>query len=307
MKRGQSGLSCLLAVDKPLHMTSHDVVDRVRRISHERRVGHAGTLDPAASGLLCLGIGPATRLLPYLSGQEKRYLATVAFGRETDTDDAEGRVTAEAPIPSQLYDAVYAETVLSGFLGVQEQLPPQYSAIKKEGVKAYEAARKGEGLELETRTIEVTQAQLLGIREEPLLMWDIEFSVSKGSYIRALARDIGRACNSCAHLAALRRKSAGSLTLDDCVSLDALEERGVEACALDPILALGLPQADIEEAQVVFLEQGKRLDAPKGTPQGLVSVVSSGRLRSIHECQGGLLVPKTVIVGGVGGGQGTGA
>ena len=176
-------------------MTSHDVVNRVRRITGERRVGHAGTLDPMATGVLVVLVGPATRLAPYLTSAEKTYEARIAFGAETDTDDAEGRVTLTAAVPDEVCDPFAAAAMVASLVGVHEQIPPAYSAIKRGGVVAYEAARKGEALELEPRTVEVASAELLGVQVDPPA-WDVAFAVSKGTYIRALARDLGRAVES---------------------------------------------------------------------------------------------------------------
>ncbi len=240
MKRGQTDLSLMVAVDKPCGMTSHDVVNACRRIFGEKRVGHAGTLDPAAEGVLIMLIGPAARLNAYLEGRSKRYLARIAFGACTDTDDAEGEVIRRVAVPSEVADRAFARDLLARFVGPQMQMPPIYSAIKRAGVKAYEAARAGKVIDLEARPIEVRQAELLSLADDvDGIRWDVLFDVSKGTYIRALARDIGRAAGTEAHLCALRRVSIGNVTLEDCVSLEALAEVGI-AAALDPVRALDL-------------------------------------------------------------------
>ena len=148
MKRGESGLSLVVGVDKPSGMTSHDVVNRCRRIFGEKRVGHTGTLDPLASGVLPICIGPATRLGAYLTGHDKAYRATIAFGVGTDTDDCEGTVTRTGEAPVEAGDRSFAEQAVEQMLGPQKQMPPAYSAIKVNGKKSYEAAREGHIIEL---------------------------------------------------------------------------------------------------------------------------------------------------------------
>ncbi len=245
-RRGATELSGILAIDKPQGMTSHDVVNRVRRITGERRVGHAGTLDPMATGVLIVLVGPATRLAPYLTSAEKTYDARILFGAETDTDDADGRITLTAPVPDEVCDPFAASGMVASLVGTHEQVPPAFSAIKRGGVTAYEAARKGEALELEPRTIEVKAARLLGVEVEPP-SWDVEFAVSKGTYIRALARDLGRACESAAHLGALRRTRSGAVGLAETHTLEELEAAGdVTALFADPTTALGLPVLEVE-------------------------------------------------------------
>ena len=175
-------------------MTSHDVVNRCRRIFGEKRVGHTGTLDPLASGVLPICIGPATRLGAYLTGHDKAYRATIAFGVGTDTDDCEGTVTRTGEAPAEAGDRSFAEQAVEQMLGPQKQMPPAYSAIKVNGKKSYEAAREGHIIELSPRDIEVYSAKLIAVRPgvgEQLPEWDVEFRVSKGTYIRALARDLG--------------------------------------------------------------------------------------------------------------------
>ncbi|MDO8987513.1 MAG: tRNA pseudouridine(55) synthase TruB, partial [Coriobacteriia bacterium] len=213
-KRGESGLSGVLLVDKPAGMTSHDVVAIVRRAIKEKRVGHAGTLDPDATGLLVVLVGPATRLEPFLSSASKAYTATISFGKATDTDDAAGATIRSAAVPDELFNKVQALETLSHFMGVSEQMPPAYSAIKVGGVTAHRAARAGDALELRARTTEVFEATLIGL-DRVRQTWDVRFDVSKGTYIRALARDIGEYLDSAAHLSALRRTRSGALSLDD--------------------------------------------------------------------------------------------
>lgn len=265
MKRGSSEHCLVVGINKPRGMSSHDVVNRVRRVFGERRVGHTGTLDPLAEGVLPLCVGPATRLDPYLTGHDKTYVVRIAFGMSTDTDDAEGEVLRRGAVPPQLEDPAFAELFLMGMVGPQKQLPPVYSAIKVGGKKAYEQARKGNIIDMAPREIEVYEARLLEVgRGYPLPgssscapngeatdavalsdsswcdlpWWDVEFKVSKGTYIRSLARDAGIAVDCPAHVAALKRTASGELRLDECVTLEALEAE-LEAAAVDPVRLLG--------------------------------------------------------------------
>ncbi|MGD8848312.1 MAG: tRNA pseudouridine(55) synthase TruB [Anaerolineales bacterium] len=207
----------LITVDKPVGPTSHKVVSVVRKSTGVRKVGHAGTLDPRASGVLVLCLGSATRLSEFLSTASKRYEAVVRFGSSTETYDAEGdfvRVTGAAPSLNDIQE------LLPMFRGDIEQVPPAYSAIKVQGRKAYELARSGEDVELEAREVTIYK---LGIMDynPPDLVLDIECSA--GTYIRSIANDLGEALSTGAHLANLRRTKAGPFTLDDCISLTQLE------------------------------------------------------------------------------------
>jgi tRNA pseudouridine55 synthase len=302
-RRGATGLSGILAVDKPQGMTSHDVVNRVRRITGERRVGHAGTLDPMATGLLVVLIGPATRLAGYLTAAEKSYDARIIFGTETDTDDAEGRITVTSPVPDEICDPFAASAMVASLVGTHQQVPPAFSAIKRGGVTAYQAARRGEELELEARTIEVTAARLLGVEIDPPA-WDIAFGVSKGTYIRALARDLGRASDSAAHLGALTRTRSGTLSLSRAYTLAQLEAaEDVSTLFTDPIAALGLPVIDATAEQADAVKDGRPFGTVAGCAQDTpVAVVTDGRLIAIYTVGDDIARPLAVIPGGVTGG-----
>lgn len=260
-KRGASGLCLVVGVDKPSGMSSHDVVNRCRRIFGERRVGHTGTLDPLASGVLPICIGPATRLDAYMTAHDKRYVVDVVFGTATDTDDCDGDPIRTADVPDRLYVPDFASAFVSGLVGPHKQLPPVYSAIKVGGVKACDAARKGVVIELEPRDIEVYSADLLEVfshEQSGVAVWRIAFSVSKGTYIRSLARDIGNSLGCPAHVGALRRIEAGPISISDCVSLETLEELGVRA-ALDPVRLLGYRLCYIDENQRKAVANGNFL------------------------------------------------
>ncbi|MCH7951137.1 tRNA pseudouridine(55) synthase TruB [Patescibacteria group bacterium] len=209
-----------LLVDKPKGMTSHDVVDRLRTITGERRVGHAGTLDPNATGLLILGIGrESTKKLGKISKDtRKTYMAEIVLGEERDTDDSEGKVVLKAKgvLPPGRKEVV---KILREFLGEQEQIPPKYSAIKLKGKKAYELARKGMKFTLIPRKVFVHKINLIRYKYPNL---EIEVEVSAGTYIRALARDIGRKLGIGAYLSELRRTKIGEYFVEDAVSLEKL-------------------------------------------------------------------------------------
>lgn len=241
MKRGQSGRCFLVGIDKPSGMSSHDVVNACRHAFGERRVGHTGTLDPLASGVLPICVGAATRLDQYLTGHDKTYEVDIRFGVGTDTDDAAGEVVKRGAPARALFDEGVAETYLRSIIGPQKQLPPVYSAIKVQGKRAYAAAREGAIIDLAPRDIVVHDARLVRIAEAPDSfdpVWTVSFSVSKGTYIRSLARDAGIALGCPAHVAALRRTRCGSVSLDDCMPLDAIGS--VEPALLDPVKVLGL-------------------------------------------------------------------
>ncbi|MGI6591293.1 MAG: tRNA pseudouridine(55) synthase TruB [Eggerthellaceae bacterium] len=288
-KRGASGLSFVVGIDKPAGMSSHDVVNRCRRIFGERRVGHTGTLDPLASGALMICVGPATRLDAYLQTDTKEYDARIVFGSATDTDDAAGTVIRTAPVPAELFDESFASRKIAALVGNHNQIPPLYSAIKVDGVKGYEAARQGRVIELAPRAIAVLSSAFLamGLADDGSLFWDAHFAVSKGTYIRSLARDLGRSLSTEAHLGALRRTRCGGLSLDDCVSLDALEENP-RIGWLDPVSLLGrrVLFADAVQAKAVANGGFLLLPAPRihGGRASLYSVDESRPLAQDGGC-----------------------
>lgn len=297
--RGTTGLSGLLVIDKPGGMTSHDVVARLRRATGERRIGHAGTLDPAATGILLVLVGSATRLERYLSGQDKSYRARIAFGAETDTLDADGEVVAAHPVPARVLDPSEAGRVLDGFKGAGTQVPPVYSAIKRDGVPAHRRARAGVEVEMVPRAIDVHEATLLAI--DPLAnTWDVQFSVSKGTYIRSLARDIGRAAGSGAHLAALRRTAVGVVSIEDSHTLDdACEAAGAGSLAelfADPVPVLGFPVLDGDPATVGTGRPLLTSQALQLAVDERVSVLVNGSLAAVYRRTPATCVAETVFV-----------
>lgn len=261
MKRGTSGLNLVVGLDKPAGISSHDAVSRCRKIFQEGRIGHAGTLDPQACGVLPILIGSAARLNTYLSGHDKKYIARICFGRSTETDDAAGKTLRIERVPDLVSNAHYAAGILDRFVGSQMQLPPVYSAIKKNGKKACDEARRGNILELEPRSIEVYSAELIDIAEiDGELCWNVAFNVSSGTYIRSLARDIARACNTEGHISGLRRVRCGNLDISDCVDFSLLEKMGVEA-AVDPVRLLGFKLMFASENDIARISNGMKIDA----------------------------------------------
>lgn len=298
--RGATDLSGVLAVDKPRNMTSHDVVAALRTVSGERRIGHTGTLDPMATGLLLVLVGPATRLERYLSGCEKSYEATIAFGETTDTLDADGSVVATAPVPGEVFDPAYARGLLARFLGPQHQVPPAYSAIKTDGVAAYKRARSGRAPALAPRPVTVHQADLVRT-DSAARTWDVVFRVSAGTYVRALARDIGEAAGTVAHLAALRRTRVGAADLASAVTLESVRASGPEGLRslfIDPVPLLGMPTRLVEPDTV---RDGAALPPGEHTyPEGTaVAMTTPDRLLAIYRVSGAALRAETVIPGGV--------
>ena len=317
MRRGSSGLNLLLGINKPVGMTSHDVVDVVRRALGERRVGHAGTLDPAAEGVMVVGVGQGTRLMGLLTADSKSYLATIRFGYETNTDDTEGDLTKSAPLSPQLRDADYARSMLRALLGEHEQVPPAYSAISVGGKRAYARARAGEEVVLEPRRVLITEAQLIAIDEEPevgeapespdgsmpaTLDWQCAFTVSKGTYVRAIARDLGREAGSAAHLARLCRTVSGTVTLAQCVSLEQVKElgaKGIGDVALDPARSLGLPMYHVQDSELTAVACGRSLEVDGMRRGQRVALVHESQLLGVWESVGSRLVPKVNFPHGI--------
>ena len=245
-KRGSSGLSLLLAIDKPKGMTSHDVVNRVRRVLGEKRVGHMGTLDPLASGVLCVAVGPATRLDAFMSGHNKTYVMDIAFGCATTTDDAEGEVISRGEAPSDLLNEQIAREVVASLVGKGKQLPPVYSAVKVNGQKSYAAARKGNVIDLKPRDFEVLSATLLSVEKKQLgellpavqegselvPVWRVSMEVSGGTYMRSIARDLGKRIGCGAFVSELKSASRSSTLKPSRVTLRALRSIRCACCRI---------------------------------------------------------------------------
>ena len=249
--------SGLVIVDKPGGMTSHDVVARIRRLAGTRRVGHAGTLDPMATGVLVVGVEKATRLLGYLTLTEKEYDATIRLGQSTSTDDAEGEITSTAPAAD-----VSAETLMTAvarLTGEIEQVPPAVSAVKVNGQRAYRLTRAGAAPELKSRPVTVYEFTVTEVRRDgDLLDLDATVRCSSGTYIRALARDLGAALGTGGHLTRLRRTRVGGYRLEDARTLEQLAGR-FEVLPLAQAAAAAFPSRTLTADEARRLAHGGRL------------------------------------------------
>jgi tRNA pseudouridine55 synthase len=285
----------LVVVDKPAGWTSHDVVARVRRLARTRRVGHAGTLDPMATGVLVLGVERATKLLGHLTPTTKGYDATVRLGRSTVTDDAEGEVTGGSSAAGVDEPAVRA--ALAALTGEIEQVPAAVSAVKVDGRRAYERVRAGEDVGLPARRVTVSRLDLLAARrpEPGLLDLDVAVECSSGTYVRALARDLGEALRTGGHLTALRRTRVGPFTLADAVTLDELAGReDPVAVPLDRAVAAAFPRRELGAVEAARLAHGGRLD-PVGLPGPYGAFDPDGRAVALVEERDGAARPLVVL------------
>jgi tRNA pseudouridine55 synthase len=284
----------VLVCDKAAGMTSHDVVARVRRLAGQRRVGHGGTLDPPATGVLVLALGRATRLLPFLPTEPKRYLAEIAFGAETDTLDAAGEVTATAD-PGGV-DAAGLRAALAGFLGPQEQVPPMVSAIKVAGERLYAKARRGEQVERAPRPIVIHELELLDFTPGSEPRATVAVTCSGGTYVRSLAADLGRALGTLAHLAGLRRTAVGRFTEDDAHTLEELDAPGrLAAAVLDPAAAMASAAIrSLTPAEAAALATGRTLE-PTGHRDPVAAVGPDGRLVAVIQDSAGRARPRVVL------------
>lgn len=256
-------LAGVLNLDKPLGLTSHDVVARVRRHGGLRRVGHAGTLDPLATGVLVVCLGRATRLIEYMVGQPKTYETTVRLGQVTNTYDGEGEIIAEQPVPETLSTAVI-EATLSQFRGTIEQVPPMYSAIKKDGQPLYKLARRGETIDVPPRTVTIYDLTLLDWTTPHLTL---RVTCSAGTYIRSLGHDIGQALGCGGYLVALRRTAVGVLTTDTAVPLAELTADNIADHLLPPDTAVGhLPKIILTDSEARDLYNGRAIPQRPGDP-----------------------------------------
>jgi tRNA pseudouridine55 synthase len=252
----------ILVINKAAGWTSFDVVARVRRLTNQRRAGHAGTLDPAATGVLPICLGLATRVVEYLGEQGKAYRATIHFGIETDTYDREGAIVAEHPLPSEM-DRAAIEAMLPRFTGTVMQVPPMYSALKHNGQRLYDLARAGQEVERLPRPVQIDRLTILAW-QPPLL--DLEIACGKGTYIRSLAHDLGQVFGCGAMLEALQRTRVGPFTLAESVSLDDLASDGWQKYLLPIDAALThLRAVTLTPEQEVWLRQGRDLALP-GVP-----------------------------------------
>jgi tRNA pseudouridine55 synthase len=301
-------LAGILVVDKPVGPTSHDVVALVRRLSGMRRVGHGGTLDPFARGVLPIFIGAATRVVEYHLGDAKSYRATVVFGATSTTDDLEGEIfPADGPVP----DRAAVEAALAGFRGSIRQRPPAFSAVKIAGRRAYRAARAGERIELPERTVTIERLELLAWDESdpsrPAA--ELEVTCSAGTYVRALARDLGERLGSGAYLTALVRTASGVFRIEQAHELDAVRSHAADGTLADSLLPIdhGLERFPIHRltakevtavAKGQIVRPSEALPAIREDSSGRVRLLdASDRLVAIAQVVGGRLHPEKVFLG----------
>jgi len=284
----------LLLVDKPAGMTSHDVVSKVRKLAGTRKVGHAGTLDPMATGLLVLGIESATKLLTFVVGADKTYVATVRLGSSTITDDREGEVIEQAS--SEQITSVTNEQIdleLSKLRGVIQQVPSAVSAIKVNGEKAYDRVRAGEVFELKSREVTISKLKVVGeIRREPnYIDLDIIVDCSSGTYIRAIARDLGAALGVGGHLTELRRTRIGRFNVEDAMTLDSEVTPLPYIPAVEAVKNI-LPTLEITAEEALFIRQGKRIN---GEAAALTALTLKNTLVAVAEPAGKHRIKSVVV------------
>jgi tRNA pseudouridine55 synthase len=280
-----------LLLDKPVGMTSTHAVAVIKRIFKARKAGHAGTLDPLASGVLPIAMGEATKTVPFVMEGRKAYRFTVRWGVETDTDDAEGRVTGENPIrPSEA--AILAE--LANFTGTVVQVPPRFSAIKIQGERAYDLAREGEAVELAPRNVEIHRLSLVAMPDADHAVFEAE--CGKGTYVRAIARDLGRALGCLGHISALRRTRVGPFSEEEAVVVD---EVATVPTALRPVESAlsDLPSVAVSREMATRLMRGQPVilrgrDSPLS---GKIYATLNGVLVAVGDVERGELVPHRVF------------
>ncbi|SEH84590.1 tRNA pseudouridine synthase B [Mycolicibacterium rutilum] len=266
----------LVVVDKPAGMTSHDVVGRCRRIFGTRKVGHAGTLDPMATGVLVVGIERATKILGLLTATDKTYTATMRLGQTTSTDDADGEVL-QAVSADEVTDA-QIESAVGALRGEIEQIPSAVSAIKVGGQRAYKLAREGQTVELAARRVRIDRFDVLAIRRhDDLVDVDVVVDCSSGTYIRALARDVGAALGVGGHLTALRRTRVGRFGLDEARTLEGLTDTPELSYTLDEACLMSFPRRDLTPAEAEDTRHGRPL-APAGIDGTYAATASGGHV-----------------------------
>jgi tRNA pseudouridine55 synthase len=291
VERAADGFIGILNVNKPKGWTSHDVVAKVRRLAGQKRVGHAGTLDPMAEGVLPILLGRATRLADYIQLGRKTYVATIRLGVATDSDDAEGTVIGEASIPE--LSAASIQVVLANFRGAILQTPPQYSALKVAGRRAYAVARAGGEVDLAPRPVTIDDLRLLEWSESDLRL---EVTCSKGTYIRALARDVALALHTVGHLTALVRTRVGSFELGDALTPDELATHGIDAVLQSASRAIpDAPAFSANADDVVHVLNGRAVPAPGLRAESVWVYDPAGLLVCLASADGTLLRPRLAL------------
>jgi tRNA pseudouridine55 synthase len=284
----------IVVVDKPAGMTSHTVVARIRRMAGTRKVGHAGTLDPMATGVLVVGLNRATRLLGHLQLADKSYDATILLGATTTTDDVEGSIVTTAPVDGVTAEAI--ESAVAGFRGEISQVPSKVSAIKVDGRRAYERVRAGEEVALKARSVTVSRYDILDVRSASSgLEVDISVDCSSGTYIRALARDLGAELGVGGHLTALRRTRVGAFELSGAHTLEALAH-SFEWLPISEVAAGTFPRYDADAEQAAAIRTGRPLSGLK-LPAGQTAMFDpTGTFLALYEPHGPVAKPTAVFV-----------
>lgn len=284
----------IVVVDKPPGMTSHDVVGRCRRIFSTRRVGHAGTLDPMATGVLVIGVERATKILGLLTATAKSYTATIRLGQSTSTDDAEGELVHSVAARHLTDDAI--ESAVGALRGDIEQVPSTVSAIKVDGKRAYRLAREGQTVELKARPVRIDRFEVCDIRPAPrdVIDLDVEVDCSSGTYVRALARDLGDALGVGGHLTALRRTSVGRFGLDQAYPLDELTEHPRLSYSLDEACLLIFPRRELSAEEAEATRNGRTLE-PAGIDGIYAACDPDGRVMALLRDEGSRTKPVVVI------------
>jgi tRNA pseudouridine55 synthase len=283
--------SGLLVVDKPRGITSHDVVARARKATAVRKIGHAGTLDPIATGVVVLAMGRATRLIRYIQDQQKEYVALVQFGIATDTLDADGEETARVPMPFERQALIDA---LEAFRGEIEQIPPMVSALKHQGKRLYEIARSGDEVDRPPRQVAIHELELNEFSSDEFPRAELRVVCSKGTYIRSLADDIARSLGGRAHLLALRRTRVGVFDLDRALTLEAFDSwKGHLRDPREAVATLPEWRASDDEADAV--RHGRRLPSPPGAGGPWAIVDRDAHLLAVYRQRGRDAVAEVVL------------
>lgn len=282
----------IVIVDKPAGLTSHDVVGRCRRIFGTRKVGHAGTLDPMATGVLVVGIERATKILGLLTATDKSYAATIRLGQTTSTEDAEGEVL-QTVSAAHVTDAAIG-TAVAGLRGEIAQIPSSVSAIKVDGERAYKLAREGRAVELAARPVRIDRFDVTSVRRvDDFVDVDVAVDCSSGTYIRALARDVGGALGVGGHLTALRRTRVGGFGLGESRTLDDLADAASLSYSLDEACLLAFPRRELTADQVVDAGHGRALE-PAGIDGVYAATAPDGRVMALLRDEGART--KSVVV-----------
>ena len=285
-----------VVVDKPLNMTSTQAVGKTRWLYTAQKAGHAGTLDPLATGILPIALGEATKTVPFTMDADKDYQFTVTWGENTDSWDAEGAVTETSDIRPLREDI---EAVLPEFIGDIEQIPPKYSAIKVDGKRAYDLMRDGKYVELKSRSVFIERLNITDCNADSVTL---EMTCGKGTYVRSLARDLAARLGTCGHVTYLRRTRVGPFTLDASFSLDVLENLPYEARVSEGLLPVetaldDIPVLAVTEDQAFALKQGRAIvsNSPNVAPTEWVLAMSGGRVVALCNAQSETISPKRVF------------